>query len=193
MKYILFVVMLASALVAAEKGGQHPNPVTRTFYVAGVSRAEDAARITKAVAALPSVTEARDLTATSGYIIVSFDTHKILSHTVAQAIMNQGKFVVTQKFEIPGYQAHADELQKVFARVAEERHVKIEPADAKGRFTLTFLPIQIDPKEPRKNGFNPGNLGHPVRDEPPKGLGLEIINLEAPSVVSPAGKKAQAK
>src|SRR5262245_3259006 len=149
MKYILFFALLAAGLVAAEKGGgQHPNPVTRTFYIAGVSRAEDADRITKAVAALPSVTESRGLTPTSGHIIVSFDTHKILSHTVAQAIMNQGRFVVTQQFEIPGYKAHADELQKVFARIAEERHVKIEPADStKGRFTLTFLPIQIDPKE----------------------------------------------
>lgn len=184
----LLFVALATGTIAAEKKakskgaeGAHPNPVTRTFYIAGVTDQRQVDKITAAVAKLPSVTAVRELTPTSGYVRVAFDTHAIFMHLIAQAIMDQGTFTVTQKFEVANYAENATKLDALFAKLRAERQVKIEPvAGAKGRFLLTFLPIRPDPADPRKVGFNPGHLGHPIHDAPPKGLGLTVKNIEAP-------------
>lgn len=188
----LFVILGLSfslGAIAAEKKaktkqgeGQHPNPVTRTFYIAGVSSQRDVDKIAAAVAKLPSVTEVRELTPASGYVRVAFDTHAIFMHLIAQAIMDQGAFTVTQKFEVSGYAENRAKLDALFAKLRTERQVKIEPIEpAKGQFLLTFLPIKPDASDPRKVGFNPGHLGHPIHDAPPKGLGLMVRNLEAAS------------
>jgi hypothetical protein len=195
-------IAVAGGALAAEKkakgkqaDGPHPNPVTRTFYIAGISSQRDVEKINAEVARLPSVTAVQGLTPTSGYVRVAFDTHAIFMHLIAQAIMDQGAFTVTQKFEVPGYAEHAEKLDALFAKLRADRQVKIEPIDkAKGQFLLTFLPIKPDPSDPRKVGFNPGHLGHPIHDAPPKGLGLTIKNLEAPGlagITPPAGSKAK--
>lgn len=184
---LLWVALATDALAADKKAksknseGAHPNPVTRTFYISGVTDQRQVDKITAAVAKLPSVTAVRELTPTSGYVRVAFDTHAIFMHLIAQAIMDQGSFTVTQKFEVAGYAENSTKLDALFAKLRTERQVKIEPVDgAKGRFLLTFLPIRPDPADPRKVGFNPGHLGHPIHDAPPKGLGLMVKNLEAP-------------
>jgi copper chaperone CopZ len=189
---------VACALGAAEKkakGALEPHPISKTFYVSGVSSAEHVSAITTAIEKLPSVTAVKELTPTSGYVRVDFDTHKIASHLVAQAIMDQGPFTVTLKFEIPEYAAHAAKIDALFAKLLTERRVKIEATDrAKGQFTLTYLPIKPDPADPRKVGFNPGHLGHPLHDAPPAGMGLTLRMIEAPSTGGPAAKgKRKAK
>jgi hypothetical protein len=185
----------AAAEKKAAKGALEPHPISKTFYVSGVSNAEQIAAITAAVGKLPSVTAVKEFTPTSGYVRVDFDTHKIASHLVAQAIMDQGAFTVTLKFEIPEYAANAAKIDALFAKLLTERHVKIEPADReKGQFVLTYLPIKPDPADPRKVGFNPGHLGHPIHDEPPAGMGLTMRMTEAPRTDAPATKaKRKAK
>jgi hypothetical protein len=142
LKTLLAIVSLPLALavgtaaLAAEKktkGKQseaaHPNPVTRTFYIAGISSQRDVEKITAAVAKLPSVTAVEGLTPTSGYVRVAFDTHAIFMHLIAQAIMDQGAFTVTQKFEVSGYPENAQKLDALFAKLRAERQVKIDPLD----------------------------------------------------------------
>jgi hypothetical protein len=163
------------------KPALEPHPVNRTFYVSGVTDDEQVKKITEAISKLPSVTAVTEMTPTSGYVRVAFDTHKIASHLVAQAIMDQGPFTVTLKFQVPEYKDNAEKLDALFAKVGQQRHVKIEPTDKeKGDFTLTYLPIQPDPNDPRKVGFNYGHLGHPIHDPPPKGLGLTYKQIEQP-------------
>ena len=187
-------VALVSGVGAAEKKAAPaalvPHPINKTFYVPGVSSPAMAAAISAAVAKLPSVTAVKELTPTSGYVRVAFDTHLIASHLVAQTIMDQGPFTVTLKFEVPDYASHSAPLDAHFASLLKTRSVKIEPTDrAKGRFVLTYLPIKPDPADPRRVGFNPGHLGHPIHDDPPKGLGLKLTMIEAPSVEGPAAKR----
>jgi hypothetical protein len=187
-----------STSAAAEKkakGALEPHPISKTFYVSGVSNAEQIAAISSAVGKLPSVTAVKELTPTSGYVRVDFDTHKIASHLVAQTIMDQGAFTVTLKFEIPEYAANATKIDALFAKLLTERQVKIAPVDReKGQFVLTYLPIKPDPADPRKVGFNPGHLGHPIHDAPPAGMGLMLRMTEAPRGDAPAAKgKRKAK
>ena len=197
-KLILAVTFVACVGAAEKKAGQPelaPHPVNKTFYVSGVSKPSEVAAITTAIARLPSVTAVKELTPASGYVRVAFDTHRIASHLIAQTIMDQGPFTVTLKFEVPEYASHSAQLDAHFANLLKTRAVKIEPTDrTKGRFVLTYLPIKPDPADPRKIGFNPGHLGHPIHDAPPKGLGLKLIMVEAPrSDDSPAKSKARSK
>ena len=199
----LFAILLAAtthaadapAQKAAEKPALEPHPVVRAFYVAGVSTPDDVKKITDAVSKLPSVTNVSELTPTSGYVRVAFDTHKIASHLIAQTIRDQGNFTPTLKFQVPEYPQNAEKLDALFAKVEQQRHVKIEPTDkTKGEFTLTYLPITPDPKDPRKVGFNYGHLGHPIHDPAPKGLGLTFKQIEPPLPPgTAAGKKGKKK
>jgi hypothetical protein len=192
----VFALVVAAGSTAAEKkakGALEPHPISKTFYVSGVSNAQQVAAITDAVGRLPSVTGIKELTPTSGYVRVDFDTHKIASHLVAQTIMDQGPFTVTLKFSIPEYAGNAAKIDALFAKLLKERQVKIEPIDAKkGDFVLTYLPIKPDAADPRKVGFNPGHLGHPIHDAPPSGLGLALRMTEAPRADS-ASTKARRK
>jgi copper chaperone CopZ len=197
-KLVLAVVLVACVGAAEKKAGPPelvPHPVNKTFYVSGVSTPAEIAAITTAIAKLPSVTAVKELTPASGYVRVAFDTHRIASHLIAQTIMDQGPFTVTLKFEVPEYASHSAKLDALFANLLKTRAVKIEATDAaKGRFVLTYLPIKPDPADPRKIGFNPGHLGHPIHDAPPKGLGLKLIMVEAPrSDAPPAKGKGRAK
>jgi len=198
MLLILTGAMVSTSSAAekkAAKGVLEPHPISKTFYVSGVNNAEQIAAINSAVGKLPSVTAVKELTPTSGYVRVDFDTHKIASHLVAQTIMDQGAFTVTLKFEIPEYAANAAKIDALFAKLLTERKVKIEPVDReKGQFVLTYLPITPDPADPRKVGFNPGHLGHPLHDDPPAGMGLTLRMTEAPRTDAPAAKgKRKAK
>jgi hypothetical protein len=200
LRVVTAVLVMASTvgLTAAEKKAKaalEPHPISKTFYVSGVSNAEQIAAITSAVGKLPSVTAVKELTPTSGYVRVDFDTHKIASHLIAQTIMDQGPFTVTLKFTIPEYAANAAKIDALFAKLLTERHVKIEPTDAStGKFVLTYLPIKPDPTDPRKVGFNPGHLGHPLHDAPPAGMGLTLRMTEEPRADAPAAKgKRKAK
>jgi hypothetical protein len=189
---LLALALLPGAAAAEKKSGKAalvPHPVNKTFYVAGVSNATEVAAINAAIAKLQSVTGVKELSPTSGYARVAFDTHVIASHLVAQAIMDQGPFTVTLRFEVPEYAKNADKLDALFAKLLTTRQVGIEPTDReKGRFVLTYLPIKPDPNDPRKVGFNPGHLGHPIHDEPPAGMGLKLTIIEAPPAAGAAAK-----
>jgi len=188
---LLGLGLVASSMAAEKKakGVLAPHPISKTFYVAGVNSAQQIDAINDAVAKLPSVTAVKELTPTSGYVRVDFDTHKIASHLVAQTIMDQGPFTVTLKFEIPEYANNCAKIDALFARLLKERQVKIDTVDAtKGQFVLTYLPIKPDASDPRKVGFNPGHLGHPIHDAPPAGMGLTMRMTEAPRTGAEAKK-----
>jgi hypothetical protein len=195
MKMVLFLALIHSVSAAEKKAGKAelvPHPVNKTFYVSGVSNAAEISAITAAVTKLPSVTAVRELTPTSGYVRVAFDTHVIASHLIAQSIMDQGPFTVTLKLEIPEYASNATKIDALFAKLLTSQYVKIEPTDReKGRFVLTYLPIKPDPSNPRKVGFNPGHLGHPIHDAPPTGLGLTLKMIEAPAADGAVAKGAR--
>lgn len=195
---LFLALAVVGAVGAAEKkaatAALTPHPINKTFFVSGVSSESQIAAITAAVAKLPSVTAVKELTPTSGYVRVAFDTHLIASHLIAQAIMDQGPFTVTLKFEVPEYAKNAAKLDAHFATLLTTRQVKIEPTDReKGRFRLTYLPIKPDPNDPRKVGFNPGHLGHPIHDAPPAGMGLKLTMIEAPSADGAAKGKRKTK
>lgn len=193
----LLLASTAMPMMAADapKAALKPHPVTKTFYVSGVTTTADADKIMDAVKKLPSVTDVKELTPKSGYIRVAFDTHVIASHLIAQAIIENGGRDIHITFGVPEYAQNAEKLDALFAKIEKQRSVRIEAVDkAKGEFKLVYLPITPDPADPRKVGFNYGHLGHPVHDAPPKGLGLTFRQTDVPQPGAPAAKgKRKAK
>lgn len=192
----LFLASLAWPALAAEpaapaKKALDPHPVVKSFYIDGIKTEIGANKIADAVKKLPSVTELKELTPTSGYARVAFDTHVIASHLIAQTMLDNGATCVHIAFKVPEYSQNTEKLDALFAKIEKERSVKIEARDkAAGEFKLTYLPIAPDPGDPRKVGFNYGHLGHPVHDPPPKGLGL---TLQMQDVPLPAGTATKGK
>jgi len=179
-------ILLAASLVSAadkkpQAKGFKPHPVNKTFYIKGDMNAAKAKEIEAKISGTKSVTKVEELTESSGYVRVAFDTHVITSHMIAMSIMDSGDFQVYLKIEIPEYDEHKAAVDKVFALLLEKQKVKITPSDdGKGHFTLTYLPIELKTENLRANGFNYGHLGHKIHDPAPRGLGLNIKFYEAP-------------
>lgn len=192
--FIIPCMALSAPAAEPAKKALEPHPVVRSFYVDGVTEAGVVEKITGALRELPSVTQVTELTASSGYVRVAFDTHVIASHLVAQTMRDNGAASVHIAFRIPEYSQNAEKLDALFARIEGQRFVRIEAKDrSAGQFKLTYLPITPDPGDPRKVGFNYGHLGHPVHDPPPKGLGLSFQLQDAPGPGVPATKVKRGK
>lgn len=152
-----------------------PHPATITFYIDGMTCEGCAACIAEAVKKVPSVTAVEIPGPKEGYARVSFDTHRSSYHQVAQAIAKAG-YKPSLRFQIPDYAKgeNTAKVDAVFQRLSDR--VTIETVDrAEGKFVLRFLPLEVDPKLERPQGFNGGHLGHPIHDPAPKGLALKII------------------
>jgi len=194
--FCLAVVVAISAAEPAKKPGPNePSPQTRTFFIDGVTTAAEVQAITESVMKVKSVTKVDGLTPTSGYANISFDHHAVTHQQIAQAVADKGKFTVTFRFVIPEYAANAEKVDAIFAKVSKS--VKVESTNKeKGEFTLTFLPLASDLKSgPHGVGFNFGQIGHPLCDPAPKGLGLKMqaINKMQPAPAKKPAGKAKAK
>lgn len=192
-----FVAQPSFAAEAKKKPGPKDYaPSTRTFYLEGVRSAADVAAITAAAAKVHTVSNIVDLTPASGFANISFDHHVVTHQQIAQAIMDSGPFKVSFKFTVPDYSRDAETAAKmdaVFARFA--KHVAIEPLDkAKGLFVIRFLPFKPGPAgQPLANGFNFGNIAHPIIDPAPKGMGLRIVQSAEGSLAQQTAAAAAAK
>jgi copper chaperone CopZ len=186
----------AGALTAAEQtplAPAAPHPTTQTYYISNVSSDKDAASITESLQKVKSVTKVESLTPKSGYANISFDSHVVSYHQVAQAIMdaepqNGKKHEVTMKVRVPDYTKddNATKVDEVFAK--QKSDVRVECVDKeKGEFVMHFLPLKTDPSKNGPQGFNGGKFGHPIHDPAPKGLGLAF------SIVREGAPKAPAK
>jgi len=169
---------------------------TRTFYIEGVRSAADVQAINAAAAKVNTVSNIVDLTGSSGFANISFDHHAVTHQQIAQAILDAGPFKVSFKFTVPDYSRDAEtsaKMDAVFARFA--KHVAIEPLDkAKGLFVIRFLPFTPAPAgQPLANGFNFGNIAHPIIDPAPKGMGLRIIQSAEGSLAQQTAATAAAK
>jgi len=173
-------LLLPATLAGAQKPAPKPHPVKATFYLTGVNSAAAVKAVTASVLKAPSVTGVTRLTPTSGFAIIAFNTHRTSYHQIAQAIAAASpdggpRFAATVRIQIPQYAEgeNAGKIDAIFLRRA--RFVRVETLDkAKGLFAIHFLPLREKPGVTRPQGFNLGQFGHPVRDMPPKGLGLKF-------------------
>ena len=167
-----------------------PHPTKVTFYLSEIEGEEDVATINASVKKLPSVT-AVDVTTEAEFALVAFDSHVVSFHQVAQAITDAGN-VTGHTYDprivinVPEYAVkdNSAKVDAVFESKPLIERVLIEPLDkAKGQFTVRFQPLTTDPSVTGPQGFNGGHLGHPLRDAPPKGLGLKfsILREEPPA------------
>ena len=185
---ILHLALLLSAVVSfhsafsASPPWPHPLHNVRAVRVAGLKSQAEADRIMDALRKLPSVWSVSDLTPESGFVRVGWDVRAVNEHALAQTIMDQGSYTVTTHFTVSDYAAHAAEVGAIMDSTRGKYPVTIERVDsAKGEFVLTYLPIKVDPQNPRKVGFAGGYLHHPLSvDKPPKGLGLTFTDISAP-------------
>lgn len=178
----LLVVLLSWSVSHAQGAGGSlptPHPVTATFYIENVHCYACVAIISDSVKKVRSVTDFQ-MDPAAGYALISFDTHAASYHQIAQAIADSDRlhgepYVPSVKFTVPSYKEgdHAAKVDDVFARRKDWVKVECRNRD-KGLFRVTFLPLKVDPKNSRPQGWNAGHFGHPIHDPPPKGLGLEF-------------------
>ncbi len=179
---LLSAAMLTLAAVAS---GQEvkPHPVTVTFYVTGVKTSGDIDAITASLKKVPSFTKIEGLTPSSGFANISFDSHVSSYHQIAQAIADASSgdkhYAATIKVQVPDYAQgeNAAKVDAVFKKLVDR--IKVETTDKeKGLFVVHFLPLKVDPEKKGPQGFNGGQIGHPIHDEAPKGLGLKFSILK---------------
>lgn len=164
----------------AEKKALAPHPTTVTFFVSNVECGRCVDAITESVKKVKSVTGVKGLTDKSGYANVAFDSHADSFHQVAQAIadtspVHDKKYEVSIRFLIPEY-AKGDNAAKVDAVLKKlEDRLRIRCVDKeKGLFSAVFLKLDASTGNKERPGFNGGQIGHPIHDEAPKGLGLKF-------------------
>ena len=176
----LLALAVVTSVAPAEEKAVVPHPTTVTFYIAGVKSDKCVEEITASLKRVPSFTKVEGLTPKSGFANVSFDSHVVSFQQIAQAIADAApgeaqKCAATIKIKVPEY-AEGDNAAKVDALFKKlDSKVKIEATDkAAGEFVVRFLPLKVDAEKKGPQGFNGGNLGHPIHDPAPKGLGLKF-------------------
>jgi hypothetical protein len=199
---VLIATLLVAGMTAtaaqpkAKPGPKDYSPSARTFFIEGVKSAADVQAIIAAAAKVNTVSNIVDLTPSSGFVNIAFDHHAVTHQQIAQSILDAGPFKVSFKFLVPDYSRDAETAQKmdaVFARFA--KHVAIEPLDkAKGLFVIRFLPFTPGPAgQPLANGFNFGNIAHPIIDPAPKGMALRIQQVAEGSLAKQSAPGAANK
>jgi copper chaperone CopZ len=180
---LLLLSAVCSAADAAPAKVVEPHPVTATFYVAKVADPKAAAAIVEAVQKVPSVTKVEALTPESGFANVSFDSHAVSFHQIAEAIAAAGpegaRYEPTIKILLPDYATgeNAAKIDEVFKKL--EAKIKVVAADKeKGLFVVHFLPLKLEAEKKGPQGFNLGQIFHPVKDAAPKGLGLKATLIQ---------------
>jgi hypothetical protein len=178
-------LLTAGMVVHADNGDGTKVPtkpghrVRLVYYLSELEGPTEADAIVLAVKALATVTTA-SVDTTRGYLKISFDSHDLSYHQVAQAIADVGtgfgkKYDPRVVMSIPDY-SKADVTPKIKAIFADEKlkpWIRIEAIDeSKGVFFVHFLPLQLDPSKAGTQGFNGGYFTHPIHMVPPTGLGL---------------------
>jgi copper chaperone CopZ len=188
----LIVLAAVTGVAPAQQKEVVPHPVTITFYISGITSDKCIEEINASLKKVPSFAKIEGLTVKSGFANVSFDSHVASFHQIAQAIAyaggNEAKpCATTIKIRVPEY-AQGDNAAKVDAIFQKlDTKVKVEATDkAKGEFVVRFLPLKVDADKKGPQGFNGGQLGHPIHDPAPKGLGLKFSIVK--ETIPPADK-----
>jgi copper chaperone CopZ len=180
---LLAAFAVTSVSAASQDGTKTPvkegHRVRLIYYVTGLESAKEADAITAAIKLLPTVTTAT-ANLERGYLKVSFDSHELSYHQVAQAIADAGtssrkNYDPRVVISVPDYAKPdiAPKIQAIFDDPKLKPWVKIEPIDrAKGVFFVHLLPLKLDPNHSGTQGFNGGYLTHPIHMAPPVGMAL---------------------
>lgn len=169
----ILIALLATAAGAAFSA---PAVRARTYFIHGVKSADDAAAITAAIKALPSVTEVTELTPRNSVVSVRFDTHVISHGQVAYAIMAARPghtYDVRMRFRVPEYTSgnNTKAVDEIMAKQSKLATITCLDRD-KGLFEAKILPYTVDPGKTGPQGFYASNLLHPIHDPAPRGLGI---------------------
>jgi hypothetical protein len=156
-----------------------PHTPTLIFYLSGATGPRDSDSIHASVQKLKSASVV-EVNTTRSYTRVRFDSHVVSYHQVAQAISDAGTALKKNYdpylvFTVSGYNLpnNAARVDALFARKRLNQRVMVMPLDkSKGMFAIHFHPLEIDPGATGPQGFNGGNLHHPISDPPPRGLAL---------------------
>jgi copper chaperone CopZ len=193
-----FTLLIAGAFASAQEAKtMKPNPVTHTFYITNVENEPGAAAIIASVKKVKSVTDVK-LKTGDGYAQVSFDTHAVTHHQIAQAIADAASpgakpYVVSIRRNVPAY-AEGDNAAKVDAIFAKSKdYFKVITRNReKGEFEFEFLPLKVDPAKEGLQGWSGMTTGHALADPPPKGLGLKWQVVIEGQTMRPAKKNGGA-
>jgi copper chaperone CopZ len=201
---LLAVLPTASTNAASQDGTKaqvkEGHRVRLIYYITGVESTRETDAMIAAIKQLPTVTSATaDIE--RGYIKVSFDSHELSYHQVAQAITGVGSslgktYDPRAVISVPDY-AKPDvtpKIQAIFDDPKLAPWVKIEPIEAaKGLFFVHFRPLKLNPDQSGTQGFNGGYLTHPIHMAPPIGLALPFKYAAEDAPEIPTGKSTAAR
>jgi len=153
-----------------------------------------AAAIIASVKKVKSVTDVK-LKPGDRFAQVSFDTHAVTHHQIAQAIADAaspgGKpHVVSIRRNVPAYAegSNAVKVDAIFAQ-AKDYFKVITRNREKGEFEFEFLPLKVDPSKEGLQGWSGMTTGHALADPAPKGLGLKWQVVTEGQPMQPGKKK----
>jgi hypothetical protein len=201
--WITALALISAGFVHADNGDGTKVPtkpghrVRLIYYLSGVEGQKEADAIVLSVKVLKTVTTASVDTG-RGCLKVSFDSHDLSYHQVAQAIADAGaqfgkKYDPRVVISVPDY-AKPDitpKIKAIFANGQLKPWIWIEAIDeSKGVFFVHFLPLKPDPARTGTQGFNGGDLTHPIHMVPPTGLALPFKYSSEDSPEIPVYKAA---
>jgi len=195
-RFILIALMalLTTSLVHADNGDgtkvqvKPGHRVKLIYYISELHGQKESDAIVAALKPLPTVTTA-SVDTTRGYVRISFDSHDLSYHQVAQAIAEVGTtfekiYDPRVVISVPDY-PKPDITPRIKAIFADEKlkpWITIEAIDeSRGLFFVHFLPLKLDPAKTGTQGFNGGYLTHPIHMVPPTGLALPFKYLSEDS------------
>lgn len=152
---------------------------TYTFYIEGIRTERDVEIVKQAVSALHDVTAITELTPMSAFANITSDHKQVTHQEIAEAIAKAGPYRASLRVEIPEYAKFAREIDAIFHATSHATIIKAT-GEEPHEFTIWFKPI-----EPGQKGFNLGDVGHPIVDPPPKGLGLKWRRVTAGTLARP--------
>lgn len=178
---LALLCLLAVEASAADKPPSKTDPVTLTFYVAGVECPSCVYIVNQSISDIKNVTDVAVSQGIENYANVSFDPHAVSAHQIAQAIVDaiplHGRpYEPSLRIRVPDYakNGNASRVDAVFARW--KQWVDVTLADkAKGEFVVHFLPLKVDKSKQGPQGWNLGHFIQAMQDPPPRGLGLSFV------------------
>ena len=165
--YPLAISLLCIFLICSSAGYGAGKPSWQTFgmFIQGISSPEEATRIEQAIEAFDPkhVRSANIEDSRIGFVLVEHDHHNIRYQSLADAIHKLGTYRISVPVLIPDYKRlqgtpFAKALDEIWTKKALQFKIELVNAQ-KGLFDI-ILP----PGDHQKNGFNFGDLAHPISD-----------------------------
>jgi copper chaperone CopZ len=176
--FFAVVCLFSAGVSAADKAGAKAEPVTMTFFVAGIECAACVEVVRQSVAEVKGVTNVAMEQRLDSVANVTFDPAEASAHQIAQAVtdavqLHGQPYQAWMQLRIPDYAkpGNAARVDAVLARMKPWVDVVLVDK-ATGEFMVHFEPLKADETQSGPRGWSPEQLGRELQRPLPEGPGL---------------------